>query len=288
MERKIDRKLAEWKSRPGHKALMIRGPRQTGKSFSIREFGKANYRKVLEINFEENPTFKTMFEDDLSADRIFLSLSYLLDDVDSFDDCLLFFDEIQTCDGAISALKPLTVDGRCDIICAGSQLGNTSNERLTPVGYVEIMQMEPMDFEEFLWALGFSHSRTSEISECIRTMAPFDEPVLKKLNDLFLRYVTVGGMPEAVDAFVRSGLYSESYRAQTSTSALLREDILRYGDDPTDKDRVSQCIESIPEQLSRESGNSFRYSEISVKSGYGRREYGSAISWLENAGIINI
>lgn len=289
MERKIDRKLAEWKSRPGHKALMIRGPRQTGKSYSIREFGKTNYRKVLEINFEENPIFKTVFEDDLSADKIFLSLSYLLENVDSFDDCLLFFDEIQACDGAISALKPLALDGRCDVICSGSQLGNTLGvKRLTPIGYVETMQMEPMDFEEFLWALGFSHSRTSKIGESLKTMTPFDKPILKKLNDLFLRYVTVGGMPEAVDAFVRSGLYSESYRAQTSISALLREDILRYGDDPTDKDRISQCIESIPEQLSRESGNSFRYSEISVKSGYGRREYGSAISWLENAGIINI
>lgn len=117
-------------------------------------------------------------------------------------------------------MKPLASDGRCDIICSGSQLGNTLGvKRLTPLGYVETIHMEPMDFEEFLWALGFSHAITSEIGECIRTMTPFDRPILKKLNDLYLRYVTIGGMPESVDAFVRNGLYSESYRIQTSISA---------------------------------------------------------------------
>ena len=287
MERKIDGTLAEWKARQGHKALMIRGPRQIGKSYSIRKFGEKNYRRVLEINFEDEPRFRTVFADDLSADKIFLSLSYVLEDIDSFEGCLLFLDEIQACEGAISALKPLTIDGRCDIICSGSQLGNTIGvSRLTPLGYVETMRMEPMDFEEFLWALGFSHSRTAQIGECIRSMTPFDRPILRKLNDLYLRYVTIGGMPEAVKAFADSGLYSESYQVQTSIITLLKEDILRYGESPTDKDRISQCLKSIPEQLSRESGSTFRYSDVSLKSGYGRREFGPALSWLENAGVI--
>lgn len=289
MERKIETRLEEWKSNPGHKALMIRGPRQVGKSYTVRKFGETNYRRVLEINLEDNSEFRNIFRDNLTADKIFLSLSYIFDDIGSFDNCLLFIDEIQACEEAISALKPLSSDGRCDIICSGSQLGNTlCVKRLMPIGYVDIVHMEPMDFEEFLWAIGFSHDRTSEIRKYIETMTPFDRPVLRKLNDLFMRYVTVGGMPAAVDAFCHTRIFAESYNVQTSIYTLLREDLLRYGENPTDKDRISQCLKSIPKQLSRETGNSFRYSEISVKTGYGRREFGSALSWLENAGIIEI
>ncbi len=289
MERKIETKMAEWKSRPDHMALMIRGPRQVGKSYSIRKFGEANYRKVLEINLEDSPEFKTVFEDNLTADEIFLSLSYMLGNIESFEGCILFLDEIQACEEAISALKPLSADGRCDIICSGSQLGNTlCVKRLTPVGYVDVVQMEPMDFEEFLWALGFSHERTSEIGAHIQTMAPFDRSVLRKLNDLYLRYVTIGGMPKAVEAFARTGLYAEPYSIQASIYALLREDLLKYGENPSNKDRISQCLESIPKQLSRESGSSFKYSEVSMRTGYGRREFGPALSWLSNAGVIDI
>ena len=289
MERKIEEKLRAWKSQQKRKALMIRGPRQVGKSYIIREFGKKNYRKIIEINFEDNPDFKTIFENNLSADRLFLTLSYMLEGVESFDDCLLFLDEIQGCESALSAIKPLVSDGRCDIICSGSQLGNTIGvERLTPLGYVEIIHMEPMDFEEFLWAIGFSHDKTNTIRKHIRTMEPFDRAVLRKLNDLFLRYVTIGGMPEAVESFVRTGLYSESYKIQSSIFSLLRDDILRYCESSTDKDRISQCISSIPRQLSRETGNSFRYSDVSMNTKYGRREYGASISWLVNAGFIDI
>ncbi len=289
MERKIESKMAEWKSKPEHRALMVRGPRQVGKSYSVRRFGEANYRKVLEINLEDSPEFRSVFQDNLTADGIFLSLSYLLDGIESFEGCLLFLDEIQACEEAVSALKPLSIDGRCDIICSGSQLGNTlCVERLTPVGYVDVVHMEPMDFEEFLWALGFSHERTSEIGTHVKTLTPFDRSVLRKLNDLYLRYVTVGGMPRAVEAFARTGLYAEPYSVQASIHALLREDLLKYGENPTNKDRIAQCLDSVPKQLSRESGSSFRYSEVSMRTGYGRREFGPALSWLSNAGVIEI
>lgn len=121
--------------------------------------------------------------------------------------------EIQCCPGAFSALKPMVEDGRCDIACSDSVLSEAvANERLTPMGSIEVEYMSPMDFEEFLWAMGFSHDQTEAIRSHIRSNEPFDDFILNRLNDLFKRYVVIGGMPAAISAYVKSRMYSESYR----------------------------------------------------------------------------
>lgn len=150
MERKIDRVLQNWFEDRDHKALVLRGPRQVGKSYAIRKLGTERYDSIIEINFEDRPDYRSIFEGDLSADAIFEKLSFTFIK-ENFEGCLLFLDEIQSCPGAFSALKPLVEDGRCDIACSGSVLSEVVGDgRLTPMGSIELEYMEPMDFEEFL------------------------------------------------------------------------------------------------------------------------------------------
>lgn len=287
MERKIDQEIEDWYRRKGHKALIIHGPRQVGKSYAVRKLGSEKYDSVIEINFENNPEYRTIFEGDLSAEAIYERLSFVFRT--PIEGNLLFLDEIQCCPGAFSALKPLVEDGRCDVICSGSVLSEVAGmTRLVPLGYVELLYMEPMDFEEFLWAQGFTHKQTDTIRSNILGMIPFDSFVLRQLNDLFRRYLVIGGMPEAVLSYATTNRYTGSYNILDSIMRLLSDDVRRYVPDNTDKMRITQCLESIPRQLSRERNSTFQYSDISVKTGYGQREYGTAISWLENAGIIDL
>ena len=288
MERKIDRVLQNWFEDRDHKALVLRGPRQVGKSYAIRKLGTERYDSIIEINFEDRPDYRSIFEGDLSADAIFEKLSFTFIK-ENFEGCLLFLDEIQSCPGAFSALKPLVEDGRCDIACSGSVLSEVvGDSRLTPMGSIELEYMEPMDFEEFLWAMGFSHAQTETIRSHISEMKPFDGFVLRQLNDLFKRYVVIGGMPASVSAYARTRMYKDSYEELESIMKLLSDDIGRYVRDPVDRIRIEQCMDSIPRQLSRERNASFLYSDVSIGSGYGRREFGPAISWLEGAGIVDL
>ena len=288
MERKIDRVLQNWFEDRDHKALVLRGPRQVGKSYAIRKLGTERYDSIIEINFEDRPDYRSIFEGDLSADAIFEKLSFTFIK-ENFEGCLLFLDEIQSCPGAFSALKPLVEDGRCDIACSGSVLSEVvGDSRLTPMGSIELEYMEPMDFEEFLWAMGFSHAQTETIRSHISEMKPFDGFVLRQLNDLFKRYVVIGGMPASVSAYARTRMYKDSYEELESIMKLLSDDIGRYVRDPVDRIRIEQCMDSIPRQLSRERNASFLYSDVSIGSGYGQREFGPAISWLEGAGIVDL
>ena len=121
MERKIDKVLRDWRRQDGHKALLLRGPRQVGKSYAIRRLGAEYYNSIIEMNFETNPEFKAIFEGDLSADSIYEKINFAFNGC-SLEGALLFLDEIQSCKNAFSALKPLVEDGRCDIACSGSVL----------------------------------------------------------------------------------------------------------------------------------------------------------------------
>lgn len=288
MDRKVDRVLQNWFEDRDHKALVLRGPRQVGKSYAIRKLGTERYDSIIEINFEDRPDYRSIFEGDLSADAIFEKLSFTFIG-ENFEGCLLFLDEIQSCPGAFSALKPLVEDGRCDIACSGSVLSEVvGDSRLTPMGSIKLEYMEPMDFEEFLWAMGFSHAQTETIRSHISEMEPFDGFVLRQLNDLFKRYVVIGGMPASVSAYARTRMYKDSYKELESIMKLLSDDVGRYVRDPVDRIRIEQCMDSIPRQLSRERNASFLYSDVSTGSGYGQREFGPAISWLEGAGIVDL
>ena len=288
MERKIDKVLRDWRRQDGHKALLLRGPRQVGKSYAIRRLGAEYYNSIIEMNFETNPEYKAIFEGDLSADSIYEKINFAFHGC-SLEGALLFLDEIQSCKNAFSALKPLVEDGRCDIACSGSVLSEIVGDiGFIPVGSVDLKYMGPMDFEEFLWAMGFSSTQTETIHKHISDMEPFETFILRQLNDLFKRFLVIGGMPASVSAYARTHMYTDSYNEQEYILKLLSMDIEKYISDQTDKVRINQCLESIPRQLSREKNASFLYSDVLIKSKYGQREYGSAIKWLDGAGVIDL
>lgn len=293
MERKIDNVLREWKNRD-HKALIIRGPRQVGKTYSIRRFGSENYRSVVEINFEDSPDMRDLFSGDITADSLYENLGMVFP-TETFDrDCLIFMDEIQSAPRALSALKPLVSDGRCDVVCSGSMLGNVldtadgGDPPLTPLGYTETIGMEPMDFEEFLWAMGFNHGHTDVIRKHVREMKPMDGLVLNRITDLFKKYIVIGGMPDVVRTYRDTKDYGRCFTVLGEIYGKVSKDSMRYVSSNIDRTRVMRCLDSIPRQLSKEGNNSFSYHDIEGIRGRGEREYGNAISWLANAGIVDI
>lgn len=286
MRRKITDRLLEWKRGHGAKALMISGARQVGKTYSITEFVRENYRNSVYINFEDQPEMKALFENGTSADVFYERLSYSFDF--DIEDCAIVLDEIQLCSSAMSALKPLAIDGRCDVIASGPLLGTvTDTNVLSPMGYTETIVMEPMDFEEFLWAMGLTRSQTESIGRHIVERTPMDDFVMKRLTDLFRRYMVVGGMPSAVRTYAEEDNYALVSEVHREIYDRICEDAKKYAVRRADKLRIQECLDSIPRQLSNEK-KVFNYSDILMKRGYGQREYGSSILWLMNAGIIDV
>jgi hypothetical protein len=295
MERKIDSVLEEWKASNDGKALIITGCRQIGKTYSVREFGKT-YDSFIELNLEDNRSLRELFKGDLSADSFLDRLSFIpgTDIVDG--NTLLFIDEIQSCKEAISSLKPLAQSKRIHVIASGSRLGirlkgrksesaDEGEDRLSPKGYTRTVRMHSMDFEEFLWAMGVSKNVTRNIAECIREEKPLDGFTLEKTEDLFRRYLLVGGMPQAVQMYADSLDYGKVMNSLDWIRSVLYEDITRYtlGLNPL---LIRTCLESVPSQLAKENRR-FEYRDVEMVANKGAREYGPSIEWLKSAGIVD-
>ena len=293
MERKIEAALGAWRSREGRKPLLLLGCRQCGKTYSVKQFGKS-YASCAYINFETDPSKKMLFDGDLDPETLLerIMLSCGTEFVEG--DTLLIFDEVQLCPGALSSLKAFKNHGFMDIVALGSFLGvylggaylenGTISEREAPVGYVDLEVMHPMDFEEFCWAMGVNKGVLRIVKEDILAQRRTDGYFDKVLNDLFRRYIVIGGMPEVVSSFSQRGDYSEAVKIQGNILAILKADAGRYSS-KADRAKIIDIMDSIPMQLAAEKG-SFEYGSIpKARQGYGRREYGSAIHWLELAGI---
>lgn len=293
MERKIQKRLTEWKNDPYRKPLVILGCRQVGKTFTVKDFGEKEYDSVIYLNFADSPDDRLIFEGDLDTasvmDRILLSRNIDL----SKGKTLLVMDEIQDCENAYYSLKPLSSERRLDIIATGSFLGilldskkrkgNKDEHRISPMGYVTLMNMYPMDFEEFAWAMGVRKDLLNITKECILNEKPVDPYFNKMLSDLFRRYLVVGGMPAAVRAYAETGDYSNVIKRLNDIVSILKLDAGRYSS-KKDIMRIHACLESIPSQLA-DDNRWFQYNQIEKIKGTGEREYGTALDWLENAGI---
>lgn len=284
MERKITNELLKWKSSKNKNALIVKGCRQVGKTYIIREFLRDNYDDYIEINFEEDPEKKKIFDGNLSVDAIMEKLDLSKSNFSGRGNKALFLDEIQHCSGAMSALKPLVQDGRFDIIASGSLLGITidRDERLSPMGYVHHVEMRPMDFEEFLWAMGVSKKITNQLKDSIANKNPIDDFVLNQINSLFRRFVVVGGMPAAVLEYFETNDYNAARTKLLDIVNVIRSDALRYSNN-VGRGRINACFESLPLQLSSEK-KKFSYAAIGKKR-YGAREYLPAIDWLIVSGV---
>jgi predicted AAA+ superfamily ATPase len=287
MERKAMKRLFSWKESPSKKALLLKGCRQTGKTHLLLEFAEKEYESYVYFNLEERRDIRGLFEgDDISAESVFERISFESPVKLVPGKSAVIFDEIQSSPGAYSALKPLAADGRYDILASGSLLGNRIEDlqRLSPMGYTDTVELRPMDFEEFLWAVGLTHGQTEYLRRCIRGKEPIDGFILKKISDYFRRFIVVGGMPAAVSKYAETRNYGEVRRVLKDIIDVVRMDAEKYSE-KADRLRISKCFDSIPMQLASEN-KKFFYSEIEKKKGSGKKVYGDSLLWLERAGLI--
>ena len=200
LERKIDKFLIEWKQNPNRKPLIVKGARQIGKTESIRAFGRANYDSVLEMNFVLQKKFRNIFDDGYEVDQIIKNITILEPSWKIVPNkTLLFFDELQKCPNCATSLKSFCQDGRFDVICSGSLMGIYYEEiESNAVGFKEDYDMFSMDFEEFLWAKGYSKQQVEDLYEHMLSLKPFTQIEMDTFMGIFRDYMTLGGMPEVV------------------------------------------------------------------------------------------
>ena len=288
LKRKIEQRLQEWKRSPNRKPLLIKGCRQCGKTYSVLDFAKKNYKHVVYLNFFENPDYCSVFEGSLEIDNITMLLSALLGSEAVFEpgNTILVLDEIQECPDARTALKFFHLDGRYDVIGTGSLLGVRGygkEPKSIPVGYETTIDMSPLDFEEFLWANGISEVVIDSLRKNIRGVTPVPAALHKKMRQLLLQYTVVGGMPDVVQTFVVTKRLDEVLNMQRDIVRSYEDDMIKYANQK-DKSHILECFQSIPKQLSKEN-KKFQYSV--VKKGSTASKYAGSLQWIEDAGIIS-
>lgn len=287
LNRKIYNILTEWKKDPYKKPIIIKGCRQCGKTYAVLEFAKANYEHVLYINFLEDKQAKQVFTDSLNAQHIITGLSALYGSnvqLVPHKTCIIF-DEIQQCPDARAALKFLSIDGRFDILCTGSLLGVSgyvSQVSSIPVGYEYIVDMYPLDFEEFLWANGIQEDVMQVLADALAGETPVPLSIHTRLRQLLLQYAVLGGMPEVVADFMKNQDFARCLEIQRRIVRDYGDDVIKYAIQE-DKALIKECFQSIPRQLSKEN-KKFQYSVV-LKRGTAAKFRGS-LQWLEDAGII--
>ena len=289
LERKAYSELLKWKNRD-HKCLVVTGQRQVGKSYIIDLFGKTEYERYIYINFATMPEKKRIFEENITDESLIqrLVLEFGSDSI-SEGSTLLFLDEIQECANAYASLKPFTAYGKIDVICSGSLLGVTlpqDNSVLIPLGYEERLRMYALDFEEFLWANGIPKDIIQTVRDRIRERKAIDDAVFRRFSELFRIFMIVGGMPEAVDAYIETKDFRPAEAAISVIREICTKDINRYNSN-REAAKTRECFESIPNQLA-ESNKKFMYSRI---GGEGTRmssqRYMENLLWIKDAGYGN-
>ena len=285
LKRKIDFHLQEWKNNPNHKPLIVKGARQIGKTSSIELFAQ-NYKSFVEINFVTSPEYKAIFSEGFSPESIVKQIS-MINPVFKFieGDTLIFFDELQACPNCATCLKFFAIEKKYDVICSGSMMGLNYREiESVSVGYKTDYEMHSMDFEEFLWAKGYSESHIDMLYENMNTLQPISEAVLKTMFNHFRDYMVTGGMPQIVAQFVRQKNFSGILENQKTLLAAYREDISKYAEG-MDKSKIRNVFDNISVFLAKEN-KKFQISKVS--HGARTREYVGSIDYLNDAGVVNI
>ena len=301
LKRRISDTLKVWKDTPNHKPLVIMGIRQCGKTFISQQFADENYKHVVYINFIKQEERKTAFYGSKDVDTIILNLSAQMRNTQfvPHETCIIL-DEIQDCPEARTSLKFFHEDGRYDIIATGSLLGvqgygqdkkrrrirnsalQEKGSNSVPVGYEEIVEMYPLDFEEFLWANNMSEEVIEALKRCLEEETPVPGGIHVAMKTLLNRYVAVGGLPAAVNALMQTGNMNAVEAVWKSILKEYRSDMVKYADDK-DKPHIRACFNAVPKQLAKEN-KKYQYSK--VESGGRGEYYKGSLQWLEDADII--
>jgi len=288
LKRKIEQALLNWKNTPSHSPLIIKGCRQCGKTYSVRDFAKKHYKHEVYLNFFKNPDYVSIFSGSLEIDNLIIMMSALLGPNAVFEagETVIILDEIQDCPEARTALKFFKEDGRFDVIGTGSLLGVKGygkQPKSIPVGSETLIEMHPLDFEEFLWANGITPQIIDKLKEYLTEEKPVPEALHNRMHQLLLQYTVVGGMPEVVKTFVTTKQMNNVLALQRDIVHSYEDDMVKYADD-ADKPLIKECFQSIPKQLSKEN-KKFQYSV--VKKGATASKFKGSLQWIEDAGIVS-
>ena len=279
IRRKIDAYLRNYYAHT-RSALLVTGARQTGKTFSIREFGKT-FKSFIEINFVENPDAVEIFKGAKSAAEILLRISAMTATPLVKGRTLIFFDEVQRCPDIVTAIKFLVDEGSYRYILSGSLLGVELRDlRSEPVGYMGIKEMYPLDFEEFITCVGIDGQVVAALRSAWEHRTPVDAFVHRKIMELFRLYLVVGGMPAVVSKYMENNNLQEVMTIQQDIIRLYKRDIAQY--DLKDKLYLEEIFELIPPELNAKNKR-FILKRLNENAKFDRCETGFV--WLKNAGV---
>lgn len=284
LRRKVDNFLKVWLNNPDHKPLIIQGSRQVGKTASVREFARNNYTHLVEINFVEETKYRSITDDGYGPDEIIKNISRI-NPTKKFipNETLIFFDELQAYPQIATSLKFFSEDGRYDVICSGSLLGINYREiESSSVGYKQDYRMYSMDFEEFLWANGYDDI-ADELLDCMSRLSIISSTTQKVLENLFLDYNILGGMPAVVSRYIEKGTFEGTLELQRQLVRDYKEDIRKYALG-LDQGRLMNVYESVPYQLAKEN-KKFQLSKVAHGARF--KDYRGCIEWLIDAGVVN-
>ena len=286
--------LEAWKARPHH-PLVLAGLRQTGKTYLARAFGRENYRNVVYLDLRANRTVHAAFEDDFDVDKMVLSITASVPSARFVaHDTLLILDEIQDCPNARSSLKYWDLDGRYDVLATGSFLGvkgfREPYARGIPVGYEERLALRPLTFREFLRNVGMADDVLAYAQGALAAREPLLPSVHEGLRALYLQYLVVGGMPEAVNVFLATHDVNAVREVQRRVLASIRDDFGRYRNargeeavNETLKLRAEACLDSLPAQLAKEY-KKFQYSLVRARGN--SPEKADGLRYLLDVGLV--
>ncbi|MBQ0016294.1 MAG: ATP-binding protein [Bacteroidales bacterium] len=281
LKRKFITTLEEWRRKGCEKAIIICGARQVGKTTIVREFAKRNYQHFVEINFVRTPIAMQAFEGELSSNVIFTNLSAMGFGPFYEGTTLVFFDEIQECPKARTAIKFLVEEHRYDIIESGSLLGiNYKSVPSYPVGFEEEHTLFPLDFEEFLWAKGITEEAVGIVRKAYHDRTPVPEFIHQQFYAYYRQYLVVGGMPEAVQRFVTSSDFGDTLKVQRSVMTSYRADITNYA--ARQATLVKRIFDAIPSELGRQDK---RFILANIERGASLRKYEDPTQWVVDAGL---
>lgn len=286
LKRKITKYLEQWKNNRDHNPLLVYGARQIGKTFAIHHFISENYENYIEIDFKKEPQYKKIFQEGYTPDQV-LKLISMIDPSKKAvpNKTIIFFDEVQDYPDATTCFKAFKEDGRYDVIASGSMLGvQVKSVNLNPAGFKTRYQMFSLDFEEFLWAYGYTEDQIEELYQNLINLKPLNEATHSTLSRIYKEYIFTGGMPKAVQTFMDEKNYFNVFSLQKELVSDYEDDIVQYVEG-LDIAKVKTIYRSVTPQLAKDN-HKFQITKLPHKPR--SREYEGVYNWLVDAGIINV
>ena len=287
LKRKATDYIENWIKTKNKKCLLVQGPRQVGKTYLVEHFAANHYEDFIEINFKEMPSAREIFKSDLTVDKMVMAIKFRFPEKKLLPKkTLIFLDEIQECEEAITSLKFWAIDNRFDVIASGSLLGiDYKRASSYPVGYVDYLKLYGLDFEEFLWAMGISSEMVSFLKDSLSSKAIIPGAINSQMLSYYRQYIAIGGMPEVVQKYVDTKDFREVDKIQKNLLMGYQYDIAHYAS-AEEKVKAEKCYLSLSKQLLDKENHKFQYKE--VEKGGRAQKYYSSIEWLIRADIIHL